>query len=403
MRIEFPSAVKSLVAKRAGYQCSMPGCSKATVGPGADADKSTSTGIAAHIYSASIGGPRGRGGLTEEELSGADNAIWLCGSHAGLVDKNRGTDDPPEQLLSYKALHESKIARELDGSRSRFNWVEEMRIISSPIITGVRNITFGKLNILVGDNGAGKSAICEWLAGMAAVPYLERWHKVPAGKKPVEVQLRYLTPEPHDIRFSFPDDRYPHYYLDDSFTAVPASPLRVIYPQRLFDHTTRPLDDLELVASALRMDPNEVLALCGELPRKGTGVVQRIWTKLDDDEDRLLLYADIQGTVPALPLRALSHSECVLILMELSILAANQLAKSHPTVLILDAGSGSLDNDWLERYGKVLTAPEIRFQTIASIVNRDIDLRALQWAGWKVFRLHGMPPDVTVTAGVREA
>lgn len=402
MRIDFPAAVKELVAKRAGYQCSLPGCSKVTIGPGVKPHTSASIGIAAHIYSASAGGPRGRGGLTEEELAGLDNAIWLCANHAGLVDKNRGTDYPPDLLLSYKALHESKIAREQDGSRSRFNWVDGLRIISSPLFAGRGNIALGKLNILVGDNGSGKSAICEWIAGMSAVPYLDRWQKVPIGKSPVEVQLKYLTPEPHDIRFAFPDEHYPRYYLDDRFTAVPASPLRVIFPQDLFQHTTEPLDDLELVASALRMHSLEVRALCEELPRKGTGVVQRIWFEPDDEDGRILLRADVEGTVPGLPLRALANSECIFILMELSIMAANHLAETHPTVLILDAGSGSLDNEWLERYGRVLTAPEIRFQTIASIVNRDIDLRTLQWAGWKVFRFHGTPPNVTLTAGVRE-
>jgi hypothetical protein len=77
------------------------------------------SGIAAHIYSAAPGGPRGQGGLTKGELEQPENCIWLCSDHAKLVDNNRGIAFPPETLLSYKALQEARMMREVKGPNLR--------------------------------------------------------------------------------------------------------------------------------------------------------------------------------------------------------------------------------------------------------------------------------------------
>ncbi len=81
-------------------------------------------GKAAHIHSAAEGGPRGAGGLSPEERRSTANAIWLCSDHADLVDKNRGTDYPPGLLISYKDMHEARVARELGGVFESLGWVE---------------------------------------------------------------------------------------------------------------------------------------------------------------------------------------------------------------------------------------------------------------------------------------
>jgi len=90
-----------------------------------------------------------------------------------------------------------------------------------------------------------------------------------------------------------------------------------------------------------------------------------------------------------------------MIIMELAMLAANRLAARDPTVLLLDAGAWTLDTDWLKAYGEILASPTMAFQTIACIPTRNLNLDELRWAGWKVIRLEGKPPDVTITFDVR--
>ena len=72
------------------------------------------TGQAAHIDSAAISGkgPRGNRELSEDELKSVQNAIWLCGHHASLVDKHQGEITQPTsftatRVYTKRALHTS--------------------------------------------------------------------------------------------------------------------------------------------------------------------------------------------------------------------------------------------------------------------------------------------------------
>ena len=66
-------------------KCSCPDCRLPTAGPDAD-DGVTNIGVAAHISAASPGGPRYDETLTPERRSDISNGIWLCQTHAKLID-----------------------------------------------------------------------------------------------------------------------------------------------------------------------------------------------------------------------------------------------------------------------------------------------------------------------------
>lgn len=193
-RANFSPKTRNLTAQRAGYRCSLPNCARLTVGPGTQPDQSHCVGRAAHFYSASAAGPRGRGRLTSVEFQSPANAIWLCADHADLVDKKMGTDYPAGLLLSYKSLHESRIARELGGVHTPLGWIMGMVVQSSPIFAEPTDIELGKLTLLIGENGCGKTALCEWLASVVQVHYLERWARLPKGRNRVNVKVSYLDP-----------------------------------------------------------------------------------------------------------------------------------------------------------------------------------------------------------------
>lgn len=88
MRDDFTEAVKDSVASRVGFKCSNPDCRAPTAGPQTDSSKSLNLGVAAHITAASPGGPRYDPNLTPEQRRSPENAIWLCQTHAKLVDND---------------------------------------------------------------------------------------------------------------------------------------------------------------------------------------------------------------------------------------------------------------------------------------------------------------------------
>jgi len=111
-RDEFSESTKTILAKRIGLRCSKPDCGKSCFGPHSDDRKAISIGQAAHITSASKGGPRFNERLIQAERRSPDIGIWLCSIHARLIDSD-GTTFAEEMLREWKQDAENRALDEL--------------------------------------------------------------------------------------------------------------------------------------------------------------------------------------------------------------------------------------------------------------------------------------------------
>src|SRR5579862_8809083 len=105
-RDEFSEPTKQLLARRAGFRCSI--CQEPTVGPHSDPGRSLYLGEASHIYAAAPHGPRSKPSLRSEERADHTNGIHLCKMHARLVDVDT-TAYTAEKLIEIKFKHEQRI------------------------------------------------------------------------------------------------------------------------------------------------------------------------------------------------------------------------------------------------------------------------------------------------------
>jgi hypothetical protein len=111
-RDDFSRETKRIVALRASHRCSFPGCPQITAGPSDESPRNvTMIGKAAHIHAAAPG-PGARRYLpstTPEERSNISNAIWLCATHADLIDRDEVTYTA-DILRGMKREHEVQCA-----------------------------------------------------------------------------------------------------------------------------------------------------------------------------------------------------------------------------------------------------------------------------------------------------
>jgi hypothetical protein len=111
-RDDFSPKTKRMLALRASYICSYPGCGQSTVGPSEEAsDAVTMIGIAAHICAAAPG-PGARRydpSLTPEQRSSIENGIWLCSNHAVAIDRDDVT-------FTATMLRDMKLKHEISRS-----------------------------------------------------------------------------------------------------------------------------------------------------------------------------------------------------------------------------------------------------------------------------------------------
>ena len=401
-RFEFSARTRRLVAQRAGYRCSFPGCDRLTIGPGDHLESVSTVGQAAHIYGAAASGrgPRGTLALTHDELRSPENAIWLCAHHASLIDKHGGTDYPAAKLHSFKSLHESRIAHELRGFSLPFGWVDGVSIHSSPLFADGAHIDLAKLNLVLGGNSVGKTALCEWIAGHVDAAHLERWHKVyPPCRRRLRTEMQYHDPHPHRIAVDFRLPDFPRYTLDDKPTASAAGPVKAVFPIDLKPELPDQPGDLAAVADALGLPPLDVRALCDSL---GEGDDWFREARFEERDGRWHLEFHVEtapGRMETRALRNLSGSEKYRLLTQLGIKAANMMSAIAPTLLVLDSGFWRLDTGWLKRYAEFLASPNCRFQTIASTHRKDMDFEDVTWSGWQLIHLEGKPPSVTAASG----
>jgi len=117
-RDDFTQAIKETLARRAAYQCSKPDCKAFTIGPSLKSTSDVaSVGVAAHIAGAAEKGPRYDCTMSSEQRSSIENGIWLCATHATLID--RDTERFPVAVLhEWKRQHEAFVLKKLGEARS---------------------------------------------------------------------------------------------------------------------------------------------------------------------------------------------------------------------------------------------------------------------------------------------
>jgi hypothetical protein len=290
-------------------------------------------------------------------------------------------------LQNYKALHEANIARAIGGIYPQMGWFQELIVHESPIFRPKSRLRFGKVTLLVGGNFTGKTALCEWLAGVGDPCILSFWMR-PDAKIRLNMEVVYFNPAEQSARLETePDGLVRHFSQEKEFPFQP-SPLRFVVvrePGRLLRRVkVADLDDLQLICSELNVDALTVRNLFPYVDRFGSGSVRNL--RLVEGEERLEVKANLEGTKAGLPYRVLSHSEQTRILVELAIAMSRLSAEYVPTMLVIE-GLWRLDTSWFQRYSDYLSEANRLFQTIIVLPEQRYDITRLRWSGWVIARL----------------
>jgi hypothetical protein len=387
-RENFTSAVRVIIAGRAGYRCTFPSCGRLTIGPGAAADQVASIGVACHIFSASPNGPRGQGGLTADQLKDSENGFWACGDHSKLVDTNEGARYPAATLLGWRALHEARIHREMGGIRLPVNWVDGIEIIRSP---DVRNrpmfkpgerLSLSRVTLLIGNNGSGKTALCDWIGATDEEGTLSRW----VGAD-LSFALTVYNPEAHRFVVASLGANF-SFQLDG--VVVPFNPLPVVVlvlrrsPPRGEEES-----DLGWVARWLGVTPEVVRRLVEGIASEGNPFVEAMTVSSDGK-----IEVDLKVHRGMLRLGHRGGSGDVMVALALAVARAQHTSLHAPTLLLIDEVLSAFDP-----FNKSVVLEELgradRFQSLATLPEMD---RQLRWSGWSVVHIESREGGALITA-----
>lgn len=365
---EFSPAVREVVAGRSGYKCALPECGRLTIGPGPPG-KAEVSGVCSHIFSAALNGPRGRGGLSPDELKSAANGIWTCGSHAALIDKSKGVRYPAEVLRSFRDLHETRVAHEQGNMTPQASWVQQVCVHSSPIFSPGSTLGLGKVTLITGLNGTGKSVLSQWIAGFGSPSFFEEWEVHP-GHRGLDVSMKCLTSTgSYEQRVQVARTGDIRYGLNGQEVPVLPMPFRTLYLKPYSSGLSRGGDEfnsLRIVADRLSLSIPTVRNLVRLFEKKPDEVVRGIRLVRVDGQDQI--HADVRGTQPNLQFLQLSTGEQTAVLFRLIDIQAEALAEASPVLVLLDGGVVSLDSVALKDGLAFFSERGRRFQTVVALV-----------------------------------
>ncbi|NRB64862.1 MAG: tetratricopeptide repeat protein [Saprospiraceae bacterium] len=108
-RDNFLKSTIDIIRDRVNNFCSNPACKISTRSAHSLINKTTSTGIAAHICAASKNGPRYDKNMTVVDRVSGTNCIWLCCNCATMIDKDH-KKHPVELIFSWKTEAEKRVS-----------------------------------------------------------------------------------------------------------------------------------------------------------------------------------------------------------------------------------------------------------------------------------------------------
>lgn len=104
-------ATEVMLWGRAGGRCEFNGCNR-PVWKNVTTQEPVNIAQKAHIYSFSVGGPRGNKGIDPRDINSFENLLLLCHQCHKMIDEQEdGGRYPVELLQEWKAAHESRVER----------------------------------------------------------------------------------------------------------------------------------------------------------------------------------------------------------------------------------------------------------------------------------------------------
>lgn len=383
---DFPPKIKKLLAERAAYICSVPSCDKVTMGPGASADETSSTGMACHIYSRGKNGPRGQGNLTPAELGSESNGIWCCYTHGKQIDNNKGKSYSAKLLKEWKNLHHARLEKSNSGVSTHKGWVDCVTIKKSPLFLPNSSIEFGQVTHIQGMNATGKTAISEWIAGYAGHTTMSRWLNSSNNSTSIVTKFDYFTPDAKHGELVVSAGKLSK-KVDGHRLTGNVQQLSVVYLREYSRYNLKENDDITRVGLSLGIGSDVVVQLIEDINEGVNPCNYELEIEIDYDEEGEKLHnLAIRTPMGPLSVRALSGSEYYEMLATFAAAQALNDARVLPTLLILDS-MDRLDLNKNEKWRNFFYNQE--FQTLVFSVNPLENCNKNQWRSYKLDRVSG--------------
>jgi hypothetical protein len=388
---DFLPSTKAAIAKAVNWQCSAPHCKNPAMGM--DDGITINGGTACHIYSAAQNGPRGRNGLTNEELSAPSNGLWCCAFHGRIIDSNQGASFPAAQLFMWKRLAEARVRRAMAVEYPELGWLDRVRLSVEvrPEKTWVVEASLQKNNLIRGLNDSGKSLLLEGLASISQGEHARRLRAFPGFN--IDLQYTTLIREASVSVSCRAGKSLERKYNGEPSLLAPAD-IAVLHldPELRRSHTCR--WPMHWLCQRLRVDEDTIQTLAHKIScnrDSGMSIAFRPLRKKDyeldsaSDAPTLDVFVTLKKHGFELPFNNLADSESLRIVIAMLVELAREVSKNRPTLLCIDS-LWIFDDETLRLELDKLASEPIQLLVVASPELSDSALKT-DFPSWNVIDL----------------
>lgn len=366
-RDNFSNQTKLKLAQRAGQRCSI--CDKLTVGPSNESINSVnSIGVAAHISGASSGRGSRRylPDMTSKERSSIENGIWLCSTHADLIDGDEITY-PISKLKLIKENHERKIKIELSGINVNKGIITKIEISNFGVVSEKIDLEFSNKNIIYGNSGVGKTMIFELLSSISNKKHLKRWLKNRKGVGNSYCNIYYLENMLNKYSIIIDKNNKVTYCINDSPVPFLNPPFSVLFINQSFGRFLNSIPEkkklnssiVTLLAMYFNLNKDEFINVIAAIARDKKFFFNDI--NLDDEQGDLKI--KIQSDSPNLSFNSLSGGEQLRVILEITLKIASYHSRFKNIILLIESTSfGSIDISGINKLFEIIRSEDWDFQ-----------------------------------------
>ncbi|WP_338769540.1 ATP-binding cassette domain-containing protein [Bernardetia sp. ABR2-2B] len=373
-RDDFNADTKNRLAKRAGYQCSI--CKKLTISASEESNKSVnSTGVAAHISGASDGRGSRRYDpqISHEERKSIENGIWLCSEHANYIDRDEFKYST-EKLLSIKKEHEKQISLKHEGLDIKNGSLYEIEVNNICLFNSNIKIRLKKNNVFIGNNGTGKSTLCQIISSLENSKYLNLIKLKSKGQNGY-FKLKFIKSVSSKYRVIVNSNSRIEYEVDEVETPILDSPVKTLYLEEKFmayvnnSYDFKSITTAKKISKFFNLKKSELISLLYSIRNKRKYFIHDL--EITNSKE---LEFKIKNSAPFLPLANLSGGESVKVCLEIILQLAIYFSKFRPTILLIEKGViHSLDTDGIKYLMKIIVEENFLFQFIFVDYDKEMD------------------------------
>lgn len=385
-RDNFAPDIKRKLAERAGYLCSI--CNTITVGPSGESNTSVNlTGVAAHITAASSEGKRYDSKLTPESRASIDNGIWLCNTHADLIDGDE-VAFTVDGLKLTKKNHEEKIKFKQSGINVEKGIITKIELANIGKITNSITLEFTDRNVIYGNNGVGKTLICEFIAALTEKKYLDRWIDTKRNENSL-CNIYYFRNQLDKFSIVINHNNKILYFFNDSSIPLLMSPINIFYLKESFSEFLRYKKDkksrslVNLLSEYFNLSEAEFINVIDSMVQDKKFLVNDI--SLNKAKDDLMVKMNYTSNVKPGSFKLLSGGEKDRAILEITLKIVSYYSKFNTTILLIEHSSlESIDSGGVNCLFEALRKEELDFQFFFTTI---LGIDKLNTKDFKVYEL----------------